>query len=267
MPQANFKATIKASYERVLGLLVDKAEKPRMYVPVIMHSDVLERGDGYIIREMFQPTPVPLTIREKIYEQDVPGGKKFIYEHLNNKDYTGNFYNILTRLPASGEQCELEYIMDWKPHPGATDKLSNTAAQTMVERGVNFLKAMAENPVNVPTVVREFFDAVDSMKSDAMAPLLAADCKFRIGNNTEIMGAETIVNMNREVMKMFAGIKHYYMDAVTVGSRAFVETYVEYLMHNKKTFLLPFLTVFEQSAGKITNVKVFGDMSPLKHGW
>jgi hypothetical protein len=267
MPNAKYKTVINASYDRVLGLLLDKAERPRKYVPVVLHSDILERGEGYIIREMFQPKPVPLTIKEKIYERDVPGGKEFIYEHLNNKDYTGNFHNVLTRIPGRDDQAGLEYIMDWRPREGTTDKLSNEVAQTMVERGVNFLKNIAENPVVVPDLVRKFFEAVDSMRPDAMAPLLANDCKFRVANHTEMVGVDTVVNMNREVMKMFAGITHHYVDVVTVGNRVYAETFVEYVMPDRKTYLLPFMTSFEHRDNKITSVKIFGDMSPLKHGW
>jgi hypothetical protein len=266
MPNASFKTVINASYDHVLELLLDKAERPKKYVPVL-YSEILERGDGYLIREMFQPRPVPLTIREKIYEREVPGGKEFIYEHLNNKDYTGRFYNVLKQVPGRSDQVELEYIMDWKPHEGTVDKLSNSVAQTMVERGVNVMKEMAEKPVVVPDFVRAFFQAVDSMKPDAMAPLLAKDCKFRVCNHTEIIGVENVVNTNREVMKMFSGIRHDYIDVVTVGNRVYAETYVEYSMPDQKNYLLPFMTVFEQSDGKITNVKIFGDMSPLKHGW
>jgi hypothetical protein len=72
MPYAKYKTVVNAPYNRVMALLLDKAEKPRKYVPVVMHSEILERGDGYIVREMFQPQPVALTIREKIYEREVP---------------------------------------------------------------------------------------------------------------------------------------------------------------------------------------------------
>jgi hypothetical protein len=267
MPFAKYKTVINASYERVLDLLLDKAEKPRKYVPVVLHSEVLERGDGYIIREMFQPQPVPLTIREKIYEREVPGGKEFMYEQLNNSDYTGLFHNVLTRVPGDANRSELEYIMDWKPHANIAEKMTTETAQAMVERGVTFLKAMAENPVVVPELVRAFFDAVDSMRPDAMIPLLAKECKFRVANHTETVGVDKIVNMNREVMKRFSAIKHDYVSVATVGNRFYVETYVEYLLANKKTYILPFITVFEHRDNLLTSVKIFGDMSPLKHGW
>jgi len=267
MPYAKYKTAINASYDRVLELLLDKAEKPRKYVPVVLHSETLERGAGYIIREMFQPLPVPLTIREKIYEREIPGGKEFVYEQLNNSDYTGLFHNVLTRVAGDAGRCELEYVMDWKPHAGGAEKLSTEAAQNMVERGVKFLKGMAENPVVVPPMVRAFFEAVDSMKPDAMVPLLSKDCKFRVGNQTEIVGTDNVVRINREVMKKFTAIKHDYVDVVTTGNRFYAETYVEYQLASGKMYILPFMTVFEHRDGLLTSVKIFGDMSPLKHGW
>jgi hypothetical protein len=267
MPYAKYKAVVNAPYDRVLALLIDKAEKPRKYVPVVLFSETLERGNGYIIREMFQPQPVPLPIREKIFEREVPGGKEFVYEQLNNSDYTGLFHNVLTRAPGDANRSELEYIMDWKPHDGLTEKITNEAAQAMVERGVKFLQSMAENPVVVPDLLRKFFEAVDSMKPDAMVPLLAKNCRFRVANHTETIGVDNIVKINQEVMKRFLGVKHDYVDVVVVGNRFYAETYVEYLMPNKKTFILPFMTVFEHRDNQITSVKIFGDMSPLKHGW
>ena len=267
MPYAKFKTTINAPYERVLELLIDKAEKPRKYVPVVLHSDTVERGDGYIIREMFQPQPVPLTTKERIYERDIPEGKEFLYEQLNNSDYTGRFHNMLTRVPGDTTRSQLEYIMDWKPHAGGAEKMSTETAQAMVEHGVMFLKRIAENPVVVPSLVRAYFEAVDSMKPDAMAPLLSKDCKFRIGNQTELSGADKIVHMSREVLQLFSSIKHDYVDVVSIGNRTYAETHVEYLLASKKLYILPFITVFEHRDNLLTSVKIYGDMSPLKHGW
>jgi hypothetical protein len=177
------------------------------------------------------------------------------------------FHNVLTRVAGDNTRSELEYIMDWKPHAGTADKMSIETAQTLVERGVRFLKGMAENPVDVPPLVREFFAAVDSMRPDAMVPLLAKDCKFRVANHTEIVGVDNVVKINREVMKRFVSIKHDYIQVATIDNRYFAETYVEYVVASKQMFILPFMTAFEHRDGKLTSVKIFGDMSPLKYGW
>jgi hypothetical protein len=267
MPFAKYKTSINASYDRVLQLLIDKAEKPRKYVPVVQYSAILERGKDYIIREMFQPQPAPLTIREKIYEREAAGGKEFVYEQLNNSDYTGLFHNILTKVPGDPNRSELEYIMEWKPHAGGAEKMSTATAEAMVKRGVEFLKAIAENPPEVPPLIKAFYAAVDSMQPDAMGPLLGKDCKFRMGNHTEVAGADNILKMNHEVMKRFAAMTHDFVDVTAAGNRYYVECYVDYVLPDKSSYLLPFLTVFEHRDGLITGIRVYGDVSPLQHGW
>jgi len=168
MPSAQYKTTIDAPYERVYAMLVDKVERPRIYVGAVMYSSILEHGDGYVIREMYQPLPVDLTIKERIYDQAVRAGRDFVFEYVDNARYTGSFHNILTRVEGREDQVELAYIMDWRPQPGTQDPMSQDVAQAMVRNGVNHMKELAENPVEVPTWVRTFFDAVDSMDPDAL---------------------------------------------------------------------------------------------------
>ena len=122
MPKASYKATIDAPFETVSELLHKKAEKPRLFVGGVRNSEILERGDGYIIREMFQPHPVPLTIREKIYVKKVPGGEAHVFEHIDNAKYSGDLHNILTRVEGRDDQCELEYVVNWAPHPGLASR-------------------------------------------------------------------------------------------------------------------------------------------------
>ena len=267
MPQARHKEVIDAPFARVSELLIDKMERPKKYVGPVLHSRVLERGDGHIVREMFLPKPVPLTVREKIYYREIPDGQEFIYEHLNNADYTGEFRNVLTRVDGRDDKVELEYVMDWRPHPGTNDKMSDEVAQRNTENAVKHMKELAENPVVVPDFVRTFFDAVDSKNTEAFEALFADRCKFRVGNNPEILGRENIAAMNREVLKKFASIQHDYVAVYSDKGRTLVETWVEYVMPDGKAYLLPFMTAFERSGDKLAGVAIFGDMSPLTYGW
>ncbi len=267
MPHARYKTVIDAPYDRMSALLVDKMEWPKKYVGAILYSSVLERGDGYIIREMYQPKPVDLMIKEKISFHDVDGGQEFVYEHIDNASYTGTFRNILTRVPGDDSKVEVEYVMGWDPRPGTVDKISDDAAKANVEHGVSHLKVMAETEVDVPDWVRAFYDVVDSMGSDAMAPLLAEKVTFRMGNGPEVVGRDDVIAGSREVTKMFAGLHHDYVSVHQSGISTFVDCWVTYTMFDDKTYVLPFLTVFDRVDGEITGVKIFGDISPLRFGW
>lgn len=267
MPHVSYKTIVNAPYDRVSELLVDKMEWPKKYVGAILYSSILERGNGYLIREMYQPPPVDLRIKEKIYYHEVDGGQEFVYEHIDNPTYTGTFRNVLTRVDGSDDKVELEYVQAWELRPGQTEKFSDEEAQSNIENAVNHMKELSENPVDVPDWVRDFYVVVDAMGSDEMAPMLADKVKFRMGNGPEVLGRDAVVAGSRGITKMFAGIKHDYVSVNEVDGRTFVDCWVTYTMFDGSTYVLPFMTVFERPGNEITSVKIFGDLSPLRHGW
>lgn len=267
MPHTSYKTTIQAPYERVYELLLDKMDWPRKYVGVISHSSVLERGDGYTIREMYQPQPVGLTIKEKIYHHDIDGGHEFVYEHVDNASYTGTFRNVLTRLPGDDSAVELEYVQAWDAHPGTADPISDGDAERAISNGVEHLKALAEHPVVVPHWVRAFFDAVDSMDAEALRPLLAPDVTFRMGNAPEVLGSDAVVAGSKRVASMFEAMTHDYVAVNEDAGRTFAECWVTYWMLDGSIYLLPFMTVLERKGDLISGVRIFGDLSPLRDGW
>ena len=267
MPHASHKTVINAPFERVSALLVDKMEMPKKYVGTIQKSKILERGEGYIVREMYEPKPSDLVIREKIYLRKIPDGEEFVYEHMNNARYTGSFHNILKRVDGRKDQSELEYVMDWTPHPGTEEKIDPPTAQRMVMLGVNHLKELAEHPPEVPDFVRSFYAAVDSLKPDAMAPLISDNIRFRMGSHSDVLGKGPLIELNRKVMSGWKSIQHHIIGVYREGGKTFVEAWVDYIVLDGNNYLLPFLTIFERDGDKISNIKVFGDPSPLHHGW
>lgn len=267
MPHARFSTTIDAPYERVLDLLVDKMEQPKKYVGTILHSTVLERGPDHLLREMYQPAPVELTIRERICRRPVEGGEEVVYEHVDNAAYTGTFRNILLRVPGRDDRAELEYAMDWQPHPGTADKMSDEQARRTVQAGVAHLKHLAEHPPVVPTWVREFFAVVDSLDGDAFGPLLTEDVTFRMGNGPVVSGRDAVVAGNRRITGMFKELEHSYVSVDQSNGRTFVDSWVRYRTLDDAEFVLPFMTVFQRRDDHISSVAIYGDPSPLRYGW
>jgi hypothetical protein len=267
MPKASYKAIINAPFETVSELLHKKAEKPRLFVGAVRNSTILERGDGYLIREMFQPHPVPLTIREKIYVKTVPGGEAHVFEHIDNAKYTGDFHNILTRVEGHDDQCELEYAMNWTARPGTVDGIPDGTARTMVQNGVLAMKAMAETKVEVPDFVRAFFAAVDSMNPENFRPILDQNVIFRKGNDGEILGLENMIEGSKGIIAKIKKMEHNYVQVYSDKGKTISETFVHYELPNGQTYFLPFLTAFERKGDKISKVHIYGDMTPLQMGW
>jgi hypothetical protein len=120
--------------------------------------------------------------------------------------------------------------------------------------------------VAVPDWIRAFYTAVDSLDSDALAPLLDDNCAFRVGNAPAITGRENVVEGNRAVTAHFSALRHEIVDVAGDDDRVFVECWVDYTMGDGTTHLLPFVSAFERTHGLISSVKLFGDMSPLHAG-
>ena len=105
------------------------------------------------------------------------------------------------------------------------------------------------------------------MRPDALAPLLSTECQFRFGNQITLSGADEIIHMTSQVLKLFSSVKHDYVDVVSIGNRIYAETYVEYVLASNKRYILPFISVFEHRGNLLTSVKIYGDISPTRHGW
>lgn len=125
--------------------------------------------------------------------------------------------------------------------------------------------ARQDATVEVPPLVAAFYQAVDAMDSDGLRPLLSADCRFRVANAPGIAGRDAVIEGNRTVTSAFAALAHEIVSVGRDGSdRVFVECWVTYTMSDGATHRLPFATIFEQRSGLICDVRIFGDMSPLR---
>ncbi|WP_199434158.1 SRPBCC family protein [Qaidamihabitans albus] len=141
MPRTQWTENVNVPFGRVVDLLRDKVENPQKYVPSVRFSRILERADSHVLREMYQPYPGDLTIRERITEHEVAGGIDFVFEYVDNPTYVGTFHNTAVR---AGDGVELTYVMDWTPRPGVSDPIPSGVAEAMVRDGVQHLKRLAE---------------------------------------------------------------------------------------------------------------------------
>ncbi|GAB3442122.1 hypothetical protein GCM10027570_09120 [Streptomonospora sediminis] len=267
MPSTQWTEYVDAPFDRVIGLLHDKVENPRKYVPPVRFSRILERTDDHVLREMYQPYPGDLTIRERITEREVAGGTDVVFEYVDNPTYVGAFHNTVVR---AGRGTEVTYFMDWKPRAGVADPISDEVAQNMVRAGVSHLKRLVETPAQVPDWVRSFFAAAESRGTDGIAELVSAGVRFRIGSDAEAVGREGIVQASEPLRSVVAEVRHEFVhvDELNGGTRAYTDLFADFTLHDGRRVLLPFLVRLDRDTdGRITAILVNGDISPLNSGW
>lgn len=115
MPRCIHRVTVKAPLETVWALLLDKMEHPQRYIESVMDYSILERGDGWMLREM--ELPGEFRLRERISVDEVTRALTFtLVEH---PCFEGTVRNQVKELDGRDDAVELEFEMDWRERPGA----------------------------------------------------------------------------------------------------------------------------------------------------
>ena len=267
MPHVSFKTQIDAPFERVADLLQDKIESPRKFVGAVLWSKIVERGDDFVIREMYQPRPSGLLIKERIYTRPLADGEEVVFQFVDNARYTGQMRNILTRLGGRDDRCTLEFKMEWTPRPEMPEQMSDEMAIRFVERSVLHTKDAAEHPPRVPAWLRDWYATLDSRDPEAMASWLTDDASFRFGNDTDIIGRDAVMRANQDILGRLKSVKYQIVGVYEDQGTTVAELFVDHELQSGEKYLLPMISLITRDNGKVASVKVYGDPSPLRHGW
>jgi len=115
MPRCIQHVTVYAPLETVWALLLDKMEHPQRYIESIMDYSILERGEGWMLREM--ELPGEFHLRERITEDEAT--RTLTFTLVEHPGFEGTVRNQVRSLEGRDDAVELEFDMDWRERPGA----------------------------------------------------------------------------------------------------------------------------------------------------
>lgn len=116
MPCCIHRVTVNAPLETVWALLLDKLEHPQRYIESVMDYAILDRGDGWVLREM--ELPGAQWLRERIVVDEATHTQT--YTLVAHPTFEGCVINRARTLPGTSG-VELEFEMNWRARPGATE--------------------------------------------------------------------------------------------------------------------------------------------------
>jgi len=116
MPCCTHRVTVNAPLETVWALLLDKLEHPQRYIESVMDYAILDRGEGWLLREM--ELPGEQWLRERITIDEV--NRTQTYTLVEHPTFEGRVVNRVRALPG-GSGVELEFDMDWRARPGSPE--------------------------------------------------------------------------------------------------------------------------------------------------
>jgi len=136
MPDCRERTLVGAPLETVWAVLMDKAEHPHRYIEGVLDARVLERGDGWIRRELELPGAVFL--EERVEVDEARRQVRFTLER--HPDYRGHVVNHL-RPTADPASCELDFEMRWEALGGQPD---DQAAVDLLRCAIQRTRAISE---------------------------------------------------------------------------------------------------------------------------
>ena len=112
-------------------------------------------------------------------------------------------------------------------------------------------------------LIESLYATVDARDSQRLAGFLAPDVSFRLGNNPEAKGRDTVVEMNRGFFSSIKGMSHSIDEIWEMPGGAGCTGWVHYERLDGSRLSLPFATILGLRDGLIADYRVYADVSPL----
>lgn len=257
--------------------LVMKARNALPYVPAMTKCDVVEEGEGWVLRDIMlgaEPLRERVTFEpeNRVIFERVSGNEPGRIENALGEDEKGNltltFAFALTRKGLENDP-EAE-----KKHFGPMEGMylnavaSTLAAvrRTVEEKGREALPPASEgDAAGNNRWIFEYFRAADSLDMDRLLAQHTDDVRLTFGNNPTMVGKEAFRQAIGGLWSMLNGMSHSIAGAwSTAGDRTGIaEAVVMYTRKNDTLFTVKACTVLRRRGDKISDIRIHADVNGL----
>lgn len=259
------------------GLLM-KAQNALPYVPQMQKCDVVEQGDGWLLRDILLNN-VPL--REKVtFEPErrvifdrVQGSERGRIENVIGEDGEGNLtltfsFGLTKDGIAEGTDAERRHFAPMEgAYMGAVASTLGAVRRTVEEQGRQALPP--PNPANTAGETRwiyEFYRIADSMNLEQFVALHTDDVRLAFGNHPPTTGHEPLRagigglwSSINAMSHSLTGAWSLHGDTVGIAEGACMYTRKDDTLHTVRT-----CTVLRRQPGaKISDLRIHVDISQL----
>jgi hypothetical protein len=257
------------------GLLM-KANNALPYVPIMSKCEVIEKGDGWLVRDIVV-NHVPLRERvtfepeNKVIFERIGGEEPGRIENVIGEDDKGNLtltfsFGLSKKGIAENSEAETKHFQPMEgAYFGAVASTLAAVRRTADEQGREKLPPAAEVDLHgEPAWIYEFFRSADSLNMDRLAAHFTPDVKLTFGNYPTSTGLEALKGAIGSLWARITGMSHSVHAAWSLhGGRAGVsECSVAYTRPDNSLFVAKVATFFRRNAdGKIDDLRIIIDMA------
>ncbi|WP_136057720.1 nuclear transport factor 2 family protein [Candidatus Halocynthiibacter alkanivorans] len=125
------------------------------------------------------------------------------------------------------------------------------------------MKITSKSMTEHTPLIAELYSAVDAMDANKVASFLVDNVTFQLGNFDKLTNRKDVEEANASFFKTIKAMRHTISGIWASGSTAFCDGLVHYTRKDLSEHEVPFATRLELQDGKITDYRVYVDISGL----
>jgi acetylaranotin biosynthesis cluster protein L len=254
-----------------------KASNALPFVPAMQKCDVVERGPGWLIRDILLKD---MPLREKvIFEPErrviferIAGDERGRIENVIGEDADGNLtltfsFGLTKEGLAEGSEAERKHFSPMEGmYMGAVGSTLAAVRRTVDERGRAGLPLTSELDAEGDTAwIYEFFRSADSLDIDRTAAHMTEDARLQVGNQPSITGVQNFRAAISGLWSQLNGMSHSVTGAWSLhGGRVGVgECITIYTRLDGSFYFVNSCSVLRRRGDKIQDLRIFADVNQL----
>ncbi len=257
--------------------LVKKANNALPYVPIMQKCEVIERGDGWVLRNILLNN---VELQERItFEPETRvifdrtlGGEPGRIENIIGEDAAGNltltFSFALTKdgLPEGSEAEHKHFAPMEGAYMGAVASTLAAVRRTVDEQGRETLSPESEiDRAGDTHWIFEFFRAADSLDLERLSNQMTDDTRLTFANYPTTIGKEAFRQSISGLWGRIKGMSHSVTGAWSLhdGQIGIAELIVLYTRPDDSLYTIKCCTVLRRRGDKIKDIRIHADLSQL----
>jgi hypothetical protein len=258
------------------GLLM-KANNALPYVPIMQKCEVIERGEGWLIRDILLNN-VPLRERvtfepeSRVVFDRIECSEMGRIENIIGEDESGNlsltFSFGLTKagIPSGSPEENKHFSPMEGAYMGAVASTLAAVRRTAEEKGRETIALRSSiDSAGDNGWIYEFFRIADSMNLERFLALHTDDVQCTVGNHPTLHGKEGLGAGIGGLWKRIKSMSHSISGAWSLhdGAVGIAESTCMYTRHDDSLYIIRPCTTLRRRNGKICELRIHADMTQL----
>ena len=238
------------------GLLL-KADNALPFVPQMSRCDVLERGDGWLLRDV--------TVRGEDAREKV---SFFPDQRVHFERVLGRTRGTIDNEILEDERGELQLRFafgleaEGLPSGSAEERAHFAPMEGDYLNAVNATLAAIRRVVGEQWM-RDYYRSVDRMDMDGYLAWHTDDVRFRFGNGPTTTGKAAIREGLDQFWGLIGGLRHEFVCLWDTPEAGIAEAIVVYTRKDGSQVSIPSTTILRKHGNLVQDVRIYMDLAPL----